>query len=277
MTGRHKQVRIAIVIQIHNPGAPTNVASLDSQPRGCCLVNKVSLSIVAVENVPVIGECSVAVVSIKPVPARGQAARPARHGNPQPDAAAVLAGCRSFLKGKPHVVGDEKVEMTVAIKVHETATGAPKSLLAPQSRGLGYVGEGAVAIIAVEEVLPKPRNENVVKAVVIVIANANAASPTNRAQSGFFRDICESAIAIVLVKAIGRALGSAFQARSRQNENVHPPVVVVVNEGAAATSRLENVLRFLAAAVDDRRTQTRVPAHIHEITMERPAGGSRSW
>src|SRR5256885_12375030 len=33
------------------------------------------------------------------------------------------------------------------------------------------------------------------------------------------------------------------------------------------SSRLENVLRFLAAAVDDRRTQTRVPAHIHEMSM----------
>src|SRR5205823_6231556 len=56
MTSRHKQVRIAIVIQIHNPGAPADVASLDSQPRGCCLVNEVSLSVVAVENVPVIGK-----------------------------------------------------------------------------------------------------------------------------------------------------------------------------------------------------------------------------
>src|SRR5438034_4419816 len=56
MAGRHEQVRIAVVIQINNPRAPTHVTRLDPQARGRGGVLKVRLSIVTIKNVPIIGE-----------------------------------------------------------------------------------------------------------------------------------------------------------------------------------------------------------------------------
>src|SRR5205085_8688575 len=193
-----------------------------------------------------------------------------------PDAAAVLAGHGRLLKSEAHIVGNEQVKVTVAIIVHEAATGAPALLLAPEPGRLRNIREGAIAVIAVEEVLPVAGDEDVLKAVVVIVAYANAASPTNRVQSRFFGDVSECAVAIVLVEAIGCPLGRALKTRARQNENVHPPVVVVVKECATATSFLDNILLLPYAAVDDGRTQTGIFRYIHEPSMERATGRSRS-
>ena len=48
------------------------------------------------------------------------------------------------------------------------------------------------------------------------------------------------AIAIVLIQTIGCAWRISFDARAAQNENVHPAIIVVVEEGASATHHLEN-------------------------------------
>src|SRR5437879_11921029 len=51
MAGRHEQVRIAVVIQINNPRAPTHVTRLDPQARGRHRILKVSLPDVAIHDV----------------------------------------------------------------------------------------------------------------------------------------------------------------------------------------------------------------------------------
>src|SRR6266699_5526170 len=139
--------------------------------------------------------------------------------------------------------------MDVAVIVHKAAAGAPVLLMAPKAGGLGHIREGTIAIVAIQDVLPKTRAENIVKAVVVIVADANTARPANRTQSRFFRNIGESAISVVLIETIARALGCALQARARQNENVHPAVVVVVNESAATTSRLDEIFFLLRPAV----------------------------
>ena len=126
-----------------------------------------------------ISERPVAIVSIEPMPAGGQPARPARDWNSQPQAAVVLPWDWRLLKGKPHIVGDEKVQVPVAIVVHKAATGAPALLLTPKRGLLGQIRERAIAVIAVENVLPEAGAENVVKAVVVIVTHANATSPTN--------------------------------------------------------------------------------------------------
>src|SRR5437899_7178999 len=136
---------------------------------GCCHRQTVTRSHLRdARGFTYIRERPVAVVSIKPVPAGGQPARPARDRNPQPEAAAVLSGDRGLLKGKPHVVRDKEVEVTVAIIVQEAATGAPALLMVPEPGLFGHIGEGAITIIAIENVLPKAGAENVVKAVVVI-------------------------------------------------------------------------------------------------------------
>src|SRR6267154_46294 len=127
--------------------------------------------------------------------------------------------------------------MPVAVIVHKAAAGAPVLRMAPKTGGLGHIREGAIAVVAIQNILPKTGAENIVNAIVVIVADANAARPANRMQSRFFRNIGESAISVVLIETIARALGCVVHARARQNENVHPTVVVVVNEGAASVRR----------------------------------------
>src|SRR5207253_6285960 len=112
---------------------------------GCCHRQTVTRSHLRdARGFTYIRERPVAVVSIKPVPAGGQPARPARDRNPQPEAAAVLSEDRGLLKGKPHVVRDKEVEVTVAIIVQASATGAPAFALVPVPGLCGHIGEGAI-------------------------------------------------------------------------------------------------------------------------------------
>src|SRR5215469_9578388 len=150
------------------------------------------------------------------------------------------------------VIGDKQVDVAVAIVVNESASGAPPLLLTPQSRASRYVREGSVAIVSIKNILAKVRTENVVEAVVVVIANANPRSPTLMVKTRFFRDISERSVAIVLIQSVGGAFGSTLEPGATEDKNVHPPVIVVVNEGATATRRLQNVFFGVHASVDYR-------------------------
>src|SRR2546423_7725491 len=92
-------------------------------------------------------------------------------------------------------------------------------------------------------------------------------------QSRFFRNIGKSAISVVLIETIARTFGCALQARAREDENVHPAVVVVVNESAATASRLDEIFFLLRPAVDNRRTQPCFLRYIHEAGIKWPTGG----
>ena len=58
-------------------------------------------------------------------------------------------------------------------------------------------------------------------------------------QSGFFGDVGECAVAIVLVEAIGGAGGDPSK-RVPEAEDIEPAVVVVIDEGAAAADGFED-------------------------------------
>src|SRR5882757_3195351 len=162
--------------------------------------------------------------------------------------------------------------MAVAVVVHKAAAGAPVLLMARETGGLGHIREGAIAVVAIQNILPKTGAEDIVKAVVVIVCHANAERPANRMQSRFFRNIGESAISVVLIETISCALGCVVHARARQNEKVHPTVVVVVNESAATSSRLDEIFFFLRPAVDNRRTQPCFLRYIHKAGIKWSTG-----
>src|SRR5262249_42286441 len=134
------------------------------------------------------------------------------------------------------VVGDEKVEVAVAIVVDEGAAGVP-ALAGPRDTGpFRDVSEGAVAIVVIEDVFAEVGDEQVLEAVVVVIANANALSPAGVDETGFDRDVGKGAVAIVLEQMTGGGLagGKAFEAGAVDEEDVKPAVVVVVVESEGA-------------------------------------------
>src|SRR5207302_6462340 len=68
-----------------------------------------------------IGECSIAIVSVERMPPHRQPTRSTFDGNSFPIAVDILPGYGCVFEGKPHVVGNEQIQMTVAIVIQKTA------------------------------------------------------------------------------------------------------------------------------------------------------------
>ena len=117
----------------------------------------------------------------------------------------------------------------------------------------GDVGEGAVAVVAVEGVLAVVGDEEVVPAVVVVVADADALPPAGAGEAGFDGDVGEGAVAVVFEEMAGRRswpFGEAFEAGAVDEEDVEPVVVVVVVEGDSAAGGFEEVFVLVLASVD---------------------------
>jgi hypothetical protein len=128
------------------------------------------------------------------------------------------------------VVGDEKIELAVAIVIDKGTAGIP-ALTVGGNAGLGgNIGERAVVIVVVEDVFAEVGNEEIVEAVVVVVADADGLSPAGMNQASLYGDVGEGAVAIIFVQAIGGLLarGKAFQARAVHQKNIEPAIVVVI-------------------------------------------------
>ncbi len=116
----------------------------------------------------------------------------------------------------------------------------------------GNVGEGAVSVVAVKDVLAVVGDEEIFKTVVVVVTHGDGAGPAGAQQACFLGHVGKRAVAIVFVEAVAGACYRVVHARSTENENVEPAVVVVVEKGDAAAHGFYNVILLREAAVDDR-------------------------
>ena len=165
------------------------------------------------------------------------------------------SGSGRGLEVEVDIVGDEEVEVAVAVVVDEGAAGVPADLGAGLGEAglLGDVGEGSVAVVAVKGVLAVVGNEEVVVAVVVVVADTAGLAPAGLVlEAGAFGHVCEGAVAIVFEEAAVRLLAGreAFQAPAVDEEEVLPAVVVIVVKGEAAAGGFKEVLVGQLAAVD---------------------------
>ena len=135
---------------------------------------------------------------------------------------------------------------------------------------LGHVRKSAVAIIAVEAILSIIGTEDVIEAIIVVIGDTDTVCPTHGSESCLIGHIRKSSVAIVLIEPIGRFGRIPLQPRAGKQENVHPSVVVVVDEGATTPVRLHNVFLGVHSPVDDRHVQACFLRNISEMRVERP-------
>ena len=147
-----------------------------------------------------IGESSVAVVVIENVGVAGETARAAHDRNSFPLAKRLARGRRSFCGIELDVVADEKIQMAVAIVIEPGAARAPADLLVVDAGFARDIGERAVAVVVKQNVVSPEAAEQIVPAIVVVVADADAGLPAGARQSGFFGDVGERAVAIVFVK-----------------------------------------------------------------------------
>ncbi len=104
----------------------------------------------------------------------------------------------------------------------------------------------------VQDVLAEISDEQVVVAVVVVVADADALSPSGVLEPGLQRDVGKGAVAIVLEQVVEGlfARRKAFEPPAVDEEDVEPAVVVVIVEGDAAARGLEQILVLVLAAKD---------------------------
>ena len=122
-------------------------------------------------------ERPVAAVAIEHVRAAGKPQRPARHGDLVVATVGGVAGPGRLLHVEGDVVGDEEIDVAVAVEIQETTAGAPSAGRPGEAGALGHVGERAVAVVMVEHVAAVVADEQIVESVVVVIANRAGLAP----------------------------------------------------------------------------------------------------
>src|SRR5271157_1045947 len=216
-----------------------------------------------------VGERAVAVVVVEDVLPTLETRRSTR------DHRALVQAWARFRHGsrcqiEVNIVGDEKIQAAVAVIVNKGAAGVPSRALARHAGLFADVGERAVAVVVIEDVLAEVGNEQVIPAVVVVVADANALPPAGVAQASFRRHVGECAVTIVAkqMRSGFTAGGKTFQARPVHQKDVEPSVVVVIVEGYAASGGFEQVLVLVLSAEDGLHVQPGFAGNVDEADCQ---------
>src|SRR3979490_485277 len=86
-------------------------------------------------------------------------------------------------------------------------------------------------------------------------------------KAGFFGDVGESAVAVVVVEMAGGrfAGGQPFQFRAVDDENIGPAVIIVIEDGGAGSCCLDDVLLRVFAAENDRCCKPGFPRDVGKM------------
>src|SRR5205823_13877307 len=171
----------------------------------------------------------VAAIVIQRVPAAGESRRTAGDLDPFVAAETRLRRRRGG-EVEIDVVGDEEVEASVAIVVEERAAGSPARTRVRQTRAPCDILKPAVGAIVVEPVVSEVADEQIVVAVVVVVADTRALPPAARRKPRFGCDVFERAVATVAIEMIGRRRRGreSFERRSFGEKGSHPAFLVLV-------------------------------------------------
>src|SRR5262249_23824194 len=180
---------------------------------------------------------------------------------------------RSGLGIEVNVIGYEQVEAPVFIVIEKSAAGVPAPFAVTGIGGdaglLRDVGERAVAVGAPQRAIAPVGDQQVIPAVIVVISRAYAVPPTGVRDTGLIGHVSERPVAVVFVETADRRLARRplrFEARPVDEKNIEPPVVIVINECAAAASSLEQELVLALIAEDRLGAQTRFTRHVDELS-----------
>ena len=202
---------------------------------------------------------------IEPVARPFQSARPAGNRNAAVLAERTAAELRQVIQIQVDVISDIKVEVPVVVVIPKRRAGPPPPGIAHASLR-GHVSERAIVVVMVENGTFKIGNIEIFPAVVVVVTYGHAESPPAMCQARLDRYIGEGAIVIVAIKLAGMALGrvQVLERRTVDQKNIHPAVVVIVEDSDAAAHRLHDVAFFRAAA-GEMKINSSSACHIHKL------------
>ncbi len=90
--------------------------------------------------------------------------------------------------------------MAIAIVIQKCAAGPPAIFFIVHAGFLGYVGKSAIAVVAKQNVVAPETAEEIVPAVIVVIADAYPGLPACTRESRFVGDVGKGSIAIIFVE-----------------------------------------------------------------------------
>ena len=152
-----------------------------------------------------------------------------------------------FLDVGLDIVADIQIEQAVAIDVAPGGAGGPVRM--DETRLGGGIDEASATLAVFHVVIERDPlvggDEEVVEAVVVVIADGAAHAVTGVGQARFFGDIGERAVAIVAIEFVRRERAGVLAGAQRDvlhEEKVGEAVAVVIDPGDAAAHRFHDVL-----------------------------------
>jgi len=122
-------------------------------------------------------------------------------------------------------------------------------------------------LVAIEAVLAIVGDVKIVPAVVVVVADTDALSPTAGGEARSRGHIGERAVMVVAIEMIRRPPAGfrRFQGCAVHDEDVRPAIVVVVEDGDARARGLDNVLLAVNTAEDLRHCQSSLLRDVNEV------------
>src|SRR5207248_8388081 len=116
-----------------------------------------------------------------------------------------------------------------------------------------HIFERAVSIVVIQSVgAAVVSYKKVIESVIIVVADAGALPPAGSFQAGRRSDIGESAVALVVIKKVGRfsACWVALEAAAVHQENVRESVPIIIDHRDAASGPFEFIFLAGLAPID---------------------------
>ena len=96
---------------------------------------------------------------------------------------AIQRAGKIFLRRPVNVIPNHKIQFAIAVIIHPGSAGG-KFINSPHTCRLGHIGKCAVVIVVKKMALAHGSNEDVIEAVIIVIANGNAQAIHHQAHAG---------------------------------------------------------------------------------------------
>src|SRR5579884_278897 len=142
------------------------------------------------------------------------------------------------------IVSDHQIEAPVVVGIKPRRTRSPASrVLDP--RLPGHIGERSIAIVAIENRSPVAADEQIGKAVVVIVAHGDShPEQTFSAHARFRSDVGKRSIAVIAVQRPAQRMRGLIDLRRRavHQIKIEQPVLVIVDPAAAAAHGLDQVL-----------------------------------
>ncbi len=158
---------------------------------------------------------------------------------------AILAGAAILVLGlgELHELADKQVELPVIVIIEPDRARAPAR--SGDARPFGDIGERTVAVVVIENAAAVLRNVEVGKSISIVVPHGYALSVAPGCDARFFGDIGKTAVVIIAVEGVAQGWSRVKEVTfaTVHEIDIHPAVIVVVEECTSGTRRLRQILR----------------------------------